>query len=134
MRVHIVPPSLDVPRTVVLAEAHEGEDCTVAFEGISDYSQLVEYVGRYCLVARDEVDQEALALAELDLVGFQVEDEAWGSLGEVTDWLESAFQATLVVNGPQGEVLIPFVDAFILGIDEEAALVRTRVPAGLVEG
>ena len=52
MTVHIVPPSLDVPRTVVLDEAVEGEDCIVSFKGVDDYAQLVEYVGRYLLVAR----------------------------------------------------------------------------------
>lgn len=134
MTLHIVPPILEVPRTVVVDHAQEGAECTVGFAGISDYSRLVQYVGRYCLVARDDVDGELLAEAELDLSGFSVVDERLGELGAVVDWLENGFQATLVLEGPYGEVMVPFVDEFVLGIDEEAGIVRTRVPQGLVEG
>ena len=131
---HVVPPSLDVPRTVVLREALEGEDCVVSFEGIDDYSQLVEYVGRYLLVAREDIDGDLLPDEAPDVVGFRVDDEVHGDLGEVVELLENAFQATLVVEGPHGEVLIPLVDEFIADIDFDAQVLYTRVPKGLVEG
>ena len=133
MTVYVVPPSLDVPRTVVLREAIEGEDCLVSFEGVDDYAQLVEYVGRYLLVAREDVDEGLLGEVLPDIDGFRVEDAACGGLGEVVEVLENAFQATLVVEGPHGEVMIPFVDEFIEDIDEEAGIVFTRIPSGLVE-
>lgn len=131
---HVVPPSLDVPRTVVLSWAEEGEDCTVAFQGVDDYATLVEYVGRYLLVARADIDESLLPEEAPDVDGFRVEDEALGLLGQVVDVLENAFQATLVVDGPHGEVLIPLVDEFVLDVDPEAGAIRTRVPSGLVEG
>lgn len=133
MTVYVVPPSLDVPRTVVLREAVEGEDCLVSFEGVDDYADLVEYVGRYLLVARDDIDEELLGGAVPEIDGFRVEDAVFGDLGEIVETLENAFQATLVVEGPRGEVMIPFVDEFVEDIDEEAGVVFTRIPSGLVE-
>lgn len=134
MTAHVVPPSLDVPRTVTLREAHAGEDCVIAFEGVEDYSQLLEYVGRYLLVARDELDGGLLPVQAADLSGFEVEDARLGALGRVVDVSANAFQATLVVEGAHGEVLIPLVDEFVDGLDEDSRTLFTRVPDGLVEG
>jgi 16S rRNA processing protein RimM len=131
---HVVPPSLDVPRTVKLREALEGEDCVVSFEGIDEYSQLVEYVGRYLLVAREDIDEDLLPGDVPDVVGFAVVDEVHGDLGEIAEILENAFQATLVVDGQYGEVMIPLVDEFVTDLDLEARIIYTRVPNGLVEG
>jgi 16S rRNA processing protein RimM len=134
MTVHIVPPSLDVPRTVVLDEAVEGEDCIVSFEGVDDYAQLVEYVGRYLLVARADIDEELIDEPMPDVEGFVVEDARYGALGKIVEILENPYQATLVVEGSPGEVMIPFVDEFIEDVDLDRGIVSTRVPDGLVEG
>jgi len=133
MTCHVVPPSLDVPRTVVLREAVEGEDCIVSFEGVDDYSQLVEYVGRYLLVARADIDESLLPEPAPEVEGFAVRDAEFGDLGEVVDVLENAFQATLVVEGERGQVLIPLVDEFVEDVDPDAGVIYTRVPSGLVE-
>ena len=129
---HIVPPSLEVPRTVVLREAFEGDDCVVSFEGVDEYAQLVEYVGRYLLVAREDIDEDLLYDEVPKVIGFSVEDEAFGSLGRVEEVLVNAFQATLVVEGPHGEVMIPFVDEFVTDADFDAQKLFTRIPSGLV--
>jgi len=134
MTVHVVPPSLDVPRTVVLREAVEGEDCIVAFEGVREYAQLVEYVGRYLLVARDDIDESLLPEEVPDIEGFEVVDAKHGNLGRIVEILENAYQATIVVDGPKGEVLIPLVDEFVQDVDFERGVVFTCVPEGLVEG
>ncbi|MDO4400476.1 MAG: hypothetical protein Q4D27_05960 [Coriobacteriia bacterium] len=133
MTAHVVPPSLDVPRTVTIREAHEGEDCIVAFQGVEEYAQLVEYVGRYLLVAEEDIDESLLPEAAPDVAGFAVEDATHGELGEVVEILENAYQATLVVDGAHGEVMIPLVDEFLADIDFEARRIYTRVPSGLVE-
>ena len=134
MTVHVVPPSLDVPRTVVLREAVEGDDCIVSFEGVDEYAQLVEYVGRYLLVDRADIDEELLPEPVPEVTGFTVVDAVFGDLGTVQEMLENAYQATLVVEGPHGEVLIPLVEEFLEDVDFDAQIIRTRVPSGLVEG
>ena len=133
MTAHIVPPSLDVPRTVVVSDAVEGEDCVVSFKGISEYPQLVEYVGRYLLVSRDDIDEDLLEGDVPDVMDFAVQDVQFGDLGQVVDMLQSAFQATLVLDGPYGEVMIPLVDEFIEDIDFEAQIISTAIPSGLLE-
>ena len=134
MTAHVVPPSLDVPRTVTIREAFEGEDCVVAFQDVEEYAQLVEYVGRYLLVAEEDIDESLLPEAAPDVAGFAVKDATHGDLGEVVEILENAYQATLVVDGSHGEVMIPLVDEFLVDIDFDAQRIYTRVPAGLVEG
>lgn len=133
MTAHVVPPSLDVPRTVVLSEAQEEVDCVVAFQGVTDYADLVEYVGRYLLVARDELDEEALQAAPAAALGFDVVDARFGGLGRLVEVLDNGFQATLVVEGIRGQMLVPAVDEFIEHIDFDRGSIRTRVPDGLVD-
>ncbi len=134
MTAHIVPPSLEVPRQVVVRDVRETDlECTLAFEGVNDYASLLSYVGRFILVSRADVRAEEWKAGAPDLTGFRVEDARLGVLGVLVGMNGNAFQTTLVVEGPHGEVLIPFVDAFIETIDDENCTITTRVPDGLVE-
>ena len=39
----------------------------------------------------------------------------------------------LRVVGPRGEVLVPFVEAFVAAVDRAAGTIELELPAGLVE-
>jgi 16S rRNA processing protein RimM len=88
MTVHIVPPSLDVPRMVTVQDVRQAEEDTITLREVDDYPRLVEYVGRYCLVARADVDAELLASSAGASFGFQVVDDRFGELGRVEDVME----------------------------------------------
>lgn len=135
MTVHIVPPSLDTPRTVTVAFADGGaNDAVVSFAEVADYADLMDYVGRYCLVAKADIDESAWPASPRSLVGRHVEDALRGDLGSVVDVIENPYQSILIIEGDKGEVLLPLVDAFVTVPADDEAPIAVEVPQGLVDG
>ena len=67
-------------------------------------------------------------------VGFEVEDETKGYVGEIVEVREMPTQYLIVVEAEEGEqVLIPFVEDFIFDIDEAEGVIYMDLPAGLVD-
>lgn len=58
-----------------------------------------------------------------DLTGYQVVDADGTRIGEVLDLIDSPAHPLLEVKDDRGRFLVPFVDAYILEIDDEAAVV-----------
>ncbi len=66
------------------------------------------------------------------LDGLQVIDQQLGKIGHLKDLLTSAAHDTYVIRGSHGEILIPAVQQFILGIDLDERIMRVNLPDGLV--
>ena len=72
------------------------------------------------------IPREALGEAEegelyqVDLLGFEVVDEQEGRLGAVGSFFETGTGSVMVVEGPGKARLIPFVDAYVKGVDRGA--------------
>ena len=81
--------------------------------------------------------QEKRLLDELqdfkDLVGFMVEDEEAGTIGQVADVFELPQQWMAAVNYQDGEVLIPLNPALITAVDAVQGVIYTSLPEGLLE-
>lgn len=135
LTVHFVPPTLRGPRTAAVervSSLREGA-WEVSFAGIDSIDDAEAIAGSFCLAAIDDLPDASVEEAPALLVGYAVEDAAFGFLGTVEDVLESAAQATLSVVGERGEVLVPFVEEFVEEVDEGSATVRTRIPQGLLD-
>ena len=67
-------------------------------------------------------------------MGFEVQDETKGYVGEIVEVREMPTQYLIVVETEEGEqVLIPFVEDFIVDIDEAEGVIYMDLPAGLVD-
>ncbi len=134
MLVHFVPPTLRGPRSACVESVQQiKEDAfEVKFEGVDSIESAEALAGSYCLVSKSDLPSLVQQDAPQTLLGFSVEDEAHGYLGEVVEVLTSSAQGVLVVEGPFGEVMIPVVDEFIAGLDESTRLVRVCIPSGLL--
>lgn len=68
------------------------------------------------------------------LLGIIVNDKEIGKLGEIINVLENEnSHATLVVDYKTKEIMIPFVDEFILEINEELGTMEVNLPNGLID-
>ncbi len=138
MRVALVPPVLDAPRSVTVEslQMRGSHEAVVFFEEVPDANTAEMLVGCHCLVRRVEVAEE-LAELESDLPsweGWQVFDEAAGFVGEVLDIEDRPLQPLLIVAREGAEdALIPLVEEFIVSLDEDACRLDMRLPAGLLE-
>ncbi len=136
LHVAFVPPQLDVPRegTVTSLREEPKGGYVVTFDTIQDVDAAEQLVGCFCLARRDDLPDGMLELQEGGIEGFTVEDATAGLLGTAVAINEMPGQNLLEVERADGgSVLIPVVDEFIIGIDEDARCIHVDLPSGLLE-
>lgn len=67
------------------------------------------------------------------LTDYNVVDKTAGELGQITDLIESTEQALLQVDHNGDEILIPFVEDFIVKIDKRKKILYLDLPEGLID-
>lgn len=136
LEVTFVPPVLRVPRTghvETVTEAGPGR-YVVHFDTITDRNTAEELEGHYCLVRRADLPEGFDATQEGSLKGFSVIDAHAGVVGSIMRIEENPAHPLLVVATVSGaEVLVPLVEEFLQGINEEACEVHVALPEGLLE-
>ena len=134
MEVAFVPSVLDAPRRGVVSSVSgaNGMRATVAFEGFSpEDAEALE--GCHILARRDDFGNGEIEGAG-PLFGFEVHDASEGFVGNVVGLVDNPAQALLEVERADGAiVLVPVVDEFIAGIDEDASRIDIDAPAGLLD-
>ncbi|HTO92837.1 MAG TPA: ribosome maturation factor RimM [Bacteroidota bacterium] len=68
-----------------------------------------------------------------DILGLTVRDEAGHELGTVADVLRYPASDVYVVRGAAGEIMLPAVREFVLGVDIAARTMTVRLIEGMVE-
>ena len=138
LEVRVIPPALDMPRVAHLQAVHclAGDEAAVTFAESFNADACGWLVGK-TLLADEAAFPPGLFAGERDLVGWEVIDGRFGVLGRVSLVVEGPAQRLLVVAGEDDEgrernVPIPFVDAFIVQLDEEARRITTSIPGGLL--
>jgi len=103
------------------------------FKGLDSIDRVESLVGSQVLIAEDllpDLSENEYYWGELE--GVLVVDRKRGTIGQLQDLLSSSAHDTYVVKGRFGEVLIPAVQQFILGIDLEKRIMQVELPEGLV--
>jgi len=121
------------PRRIVGSRMHQ-QRYLLLLEGVPDRTAAEALRGgRLCV---READLPALPPGQVwihDLPGMAVESEAGEALGAVDQVLETGDdRRLLVVHGPRGEFLVPFIEQFVLSIDRDARRIRVRLLEGLL--
>lgn len=109
MRVALTPPALKRDRfCTVVSVTDTGDGDLVSFEGIDDLTAAEGITGCYVLANRDDFELDSLDAAYTDLMGREVADERFGSLGTIVEIVSTPANDVWVVEGDRyGEVLIP---------------------------
>lgn len=100
------------------------------FAGVADREQAQALAGRLLAVPRDalpplETEREYYWR---DLLGLEVVDTAGRSLGHVDHLLETGANDVLVITGGEREVLVPFMEQFVLEVDLAGRRIRVDWP------
>ena len=120
--------TMDISRQVL----HKGQ-VLLRLQGCDSINQVEQMVGSQVLLAEDllpELDDDEYYWKQLD--GLQVVDQKRGAIGQLQDLFNSTAHDTYVVRGRFGEILIPAVQQFILGIDLEERIMQVALPEGLI--
>lgn len=103
------------------------------FAGVDSITDAEALVGCEIQVPREQRAELDAGAYVSDLVGCEVFDRE-RSIGEVKDVQFGAGEAPLlVVTQDSKEMLIPFAQEFIAGIDIEGKRVEMKLPAGMLE-
>lgn len=135
MEAAFVPPALDAPRRGIVREvSHLGDGAYfVSFDGVDTIDSAEALSGCSCLVRRSDLPEGFDLVAERELEGFEVYDEDAGFVGTVREVIDNTAQRLIAIDGEAGEVLVPYVEAIVVGVDLEARTVKTRMPQGLLD-
>lgn len=68
-----------------------------------------------------------------EVIGFTLTDVKQGVIGTIESINDSTAQALFIVEGKDGQVLIPMVDDFIRKIDRDKKQVLVETPEGLID-
>ena len=140
--VDFVPPALDIPRHAIVTGTQPIDEKTycVRFD-IDAAAYGRDMVGMHCLVSRD--GRDIGELHDLTYAGYAVESAEFGHIGQVVELDAESPQPKLIVQpaseageravGDSAEIVIPFVDAFIVAIDDDAQRIDVDIPRGLLD-
>ena len=133
LEVAVVPPPLKGPRVCSVASADDGDrGQLVRLDGVGDLDVASSLVGKTLLARVDDLP-EGFEYHDADwLVGRAVVDEKIGPLGRIEEVMVGPANDVWSIMGPFGEVMIPVVDEFVLGTDDDGAI-HVSVPDGLVD-
>ncbi|WP_138443414.1 ribosome maturation factor RimM [Sinomonas susongensis] len=105
----------------------------VGFEEVADRNRAEELRGATLSIDTDEVeDGDDEGWYEHELVGLEVRVDG-ERVGTVSALQVMPAQDLLVVDTPNGEVLVPFVEEIVPDVDPEGGFVVVVPPAGLFE-
>ena len=122
--------------TVIKRLRYQKDRPVVKLEGIDDRNAAEEIRGMEVSIYASDLDE--LPEGEhyvRDLIGCRVIDTAGGAeVGILKDVIQNTAQSILEVERTDGRsVLIPAVDAFLRGIDEEAGVIEVELIPGFLD-
>lgn len=108
----------------------------VKFDYVDSLRQAERLVGAEVMLEKARLKENETKEADFDisgLVGFQAEDTLSGTKGEVTDAADYSGNPVLTLSIFGKEVLLPFSEAYVSGMDAEHRVIRVTIPAELVD-
>ena len=114
------------------ARAHKN-GIIVLSPGITDRNQAEALKGFSLEIPSDFlVSRKGEQIYLIEIQNFKLSVLGRGEVGTITGFSSNGAQDLLVVETSSGEFEVPFVDAFVKGIDYEAQIVEMELPEGLL--
>ena len=118
---------------LLAARPHQGR-VRLSFEGIESIDQAEELRGAELKIpAAQRAVLPPGVYYQDDLIGCEVVDRTIGAIGRVTALQPTGGADLLVVRGPRGELLVPFVASYLRRLDLSARCIEIDAPAGLLD-
>lgn len=96
----------------------------VKFENVTNRNEAEKLKGLTVLLPEDIIPQSDL-YSDDDLIGYTVISQDNVTIGEVVDVIENPGHSLIQIKDSEGEFFVPFVDAYILEIDDENGKIIT---------
>ncbi len=117
----------------LLSHRRHGAFLLLTLEGIATVEQAMPLKGKVITVPRASIRLKKGQYLYQDLYGFAVLDLRTGQvIGRLAEVLERPASMLYRVEGPAGEILIPAVPPFHVGVDFEARQLQVRTIEGML--
>lgn len=121
------------PFTITSARLHSNR-LIVKFAGYNHRDQADELRGQLIQIPPEEsIPLEEGEFFLFELHGMTVKTEDGEILGEVTEVIQTGANEVFVVNGENGEILIPDTEEVVLNIGRETREITVHIIPGLLE-
>ena len=118
---------------ILRSAPHKG-GLRIAFEGFDGREAAESLRGCELTVPRSSVPPaKAGSYYLFELVGCRCAERDGGDLGVVEEVLEGGGGLLLRVRGPRGELLLPFVEAYLVEVDAPGRRIVWDLPEGFAE-
>jgi len=122
-----------VPFLFEYIEERTQNSFVVKFEDIDDIDKARKLVGCSIIISDNEIN---IFLKKRNspflLIGYEVIDKKFGSLGKIQNILELPQQILIQLNYKNKELLIPLVDQIVNNIDNKKKVISILAPSGLI--
>ena len=112
----------------------EGNEGFILFEEVSSPEKGKQYTGTEICLSEKDADRffkkDADSLNYLN--GYKVIDEDEGEIGIISEVVENPGQVLLSINKDGNEIMIPFVEDFIVSLNKRKKEIVLSLPEGLV--
>lgn len=105
----------------------------VKFEGLDHINDVEKYKNKIVYtekLAADQLEEDRHYVE--DILGMKVVDERYGEIGSLKEVLKNPAHDLYVVKTKGEDLLIPVVEAFIVEVDIENGVIKTRLIDGFI--
>lgn len=121
-----------IPLTISNYRKHKSFDL-LKFDGYEHINEVEQYKGSMIYTTKNVIDSlEEDEFMQNSLIDMEVYSKDNELLGRVTDVKESPAHEILVVNNGSKEFFVPFVNAFVLDVDEDNNKIIIKIIEGLI--
>lgn len=122
-------------RTKCAAVRYQKNQPVIKVEGVTDRTAAEELRGMEVFISAADLDE--LPEGEhyvVDIIGYSVYDRTADTvIGTLKDVIQNTAQSVLDIEGEDGrQILIPAVDAFMRGIDDEKEIIEVELIPGFL--
>lgn len=123
-----------VPFFIRKCRLHKSQLLRISFEDIAADEGAGRLIGKQLYLPLEQLPPlEGKQFYYHEVLGFRLEDELHGDIGEIEAVNDQTSQALFIARKDGKELLIPINDAFILEVDRPGRTIRVRTPEGLVD-
>lgn len=133
--------SLFVPFVVESSRGNADASRLVTLKDVDSIEEAKAFVGKTVYVLKSEVqslrgdgDEPDDGMYLSDLVGYTLLDDAGTKVGEIVGFNDDTQNFLLEVRtDDRRDVLVPYVDEWVLNLDQDAKTIQCSLPTGLLD-
>ncbi len=124
-----------VPYFIKWFQEFSSNEAKVKFEDIDSPEEAAWFTNREVYIPKEKkAGKGKKDFSTSEIVGFEVIDEVYGSIGTVAEIMELPQQEVLKVANTTGkEILIPLVEELLLSFNTKEKVIEITAPEGLIE-